>query len=140
MRVWSELAGNLRSGDRLGPSPTLTHILDSFSSVLSSWSSSWYYSRSLEGFHFHLNCLNKTDQRNTRFSPEQALSNFSMLSHHLDPFLKSFRASDSSHLGRRSGLRILTSTLAAWRPCPGTMKSHTKKSNFKIIYDSSTQS
>ena len=87
-----------------------SHFIHSFHFLLS-WPSGLYYPERLEWLHFYLNCFHKTDQRSTLLFLEHELSNFSTSRDHLDPFLKSFRSSDLPHLGRHSGIWILTSTL-----------------------------
>lgn len=94
--------------------------------------SSLYHRGSLEEIHCHRNCFHNTDQSDTLLFLEQELSNFNIPSSHLDPFLKAFKNSDSPHLGRCSGIGVLTSTLAALRHHPGARKGH-KKINFRII-------
>lgn len=121
-----------------GPGTVIIHILHSFFPVPAVLAFGLYYRRSVEELCFHLDCIRKTGQRYITLFLEQELSSFSMSSNHLDPFLKSFRGSDSLHLGRHSGIRILTSSLGALGRYPRALMGHTQK-NLKIFSSSYAQ-
>lgn len=57
-----------------GPGTLITHTLHSFFSAPAVLALQFMYLRSLERFHFHPNCLHKTDQRNSMLFTGQELS------------------------------------------------------------------
>ena len=91
----------------LGLGFMIIHTLHSFFSFPAVLAPGQYYPGSLERLHFHLNCFHETDQRNILLFLEQKLLNITLHSNHRDPFLKSFRACDSSNVGRHSEMCIL---------------------------------